>query len=543
MDCMHDQIIAKIQRIFLIIFTGIGFIALLTPMISAQSNNLDSSSDNTFEIRVEAREVVVPVFVTYKNKYGISELSIGDYHVFEDGVEQPVHNLRVVSGNVWYATDSLIPISNHLEYAGTPKGIWYGPDVLIPSVLGRMGGGVGRNPYKTLPHPHYHSLYEISYSPPSSVEGSCHEIRVTVDRSDAVVYARDEYCNVKHTPFDPLKGTKEGEQLEAFATSEQRGNLQISAEASYTFIDFGLYRGYIAVDLPWRSFIKNSHRCPSCVNVMLLGIVYSRDGKLVTRFSDESATPSGSTNIKWIQNESFIDIPGSLVPSRYVTQIDLSPGSYNIQMVVSDGDDYGRVALHIDLETNERNNIAVSGIVLCKRYTNMDLAWSWLKNNNDEELADRKKLSVDEVSTAPEYHPLVSKGIGFTPTGDTVFHRGNNHTGNYFTSYFKVYEPNERRPLGDCMFSYFEVYEPTLWSGQTKVQYEMRVVDSKTDKTIVDTGLRSADSFVNPGKLIIPIAEEIAIDKLPVGAYRVEVQASDSTGKQTPWRSASFTVE
>jgi len=93
------------------------------------------------------------------------------------------------------------------------------------------------------------------------------------------------------------------------------------------------------------------------------------------------------------------------------------------------------------------------------------------------------------------------------------------------------------------MFSYFEVYEPTLSSGQTKVQYEMRVIDAKTDRTIVDTGLRSADSFVNPGKLIIPIAEEIAIDKLPVGVYRVEVQASDSTGKQTPWRSASFTVE
>jgi hypothetical protein len=71
----------------------------------------------------------------------------------------------------------------------------------------------------------------------------------------------------------------------------------------------------------------------------------------------------------------------------------------------------------------------------------------------------------------------------------------------------------------------------------------MRVIDAKTAKTIVDTGLRSADSYVNPGKLIIPIAEGIAFKKLHTGAYRVEVQASDSTGKQTPWRSASFTVE
>ena len=93
------------------------------------------------------------------------------------------------------------------------------------------------------------------------------------------------------------------------------------------------------------------------------------------------------------------------------------------------------------------------------------------------------------------------------------------------------------------MFSYFEVYEPALASGQARVQYEMRVIDAKTDKTIVDTGLRSAESFVNSEKLIIPIAEEVAINKLPTGAYRVEVQASDSTGEQTPWRSAFFTVE
>jgi predicted phage tail protein len=90
---------------------------------------------------------------------------------------------------------------------------------------------------------------------------------------------------------------------------------------------------------------------------------------------------------------------------------------------------------------------------------------------------------------------------------------------------------------------YFEIYEPALASGQVKVQYEIRAMEVKTGQTIVDTGLRSAESDVNPGKLIIPIAEGIAFKKLHTGAYRVEVQASDSTGKQTPWRSASFTVE
>jgi hypothetical protein len=33
------------------------------------------------------------------------------------------------------------------------------------------------------------------------------------------------------------------------------------------------------------------------------------------------------------------------------------------------------------------------------------------------------------------------------------------------------------------------------------------------------------------------------IRKLPKGSYRLDVQATDSTGKSTPWRTANFTIE
>ena len=36
---------------------------------------------------------------------------------------------------------------------------------------------------------------------------------------------------------------------------------------------------------------------------------------------------------------------------------------------------------------------------------------------------------------------------------------------------------------------------------------------------------------------------DIDISKLPKGSYRLDVQANDSTGKTTPWRSVNFTVE
>jgi hypothetical protein len=95
----------------------------------------------------------------------------------------------------------------------------------------------------------------------------------------------------------------------------------------------------------------------------------------------------------------------------------------------------------------------------------------------------------------------------------------------------------------DRLMTYFEVYEPLPAAGEAKVQFQIRMIDAKTGQVQLNSGSRSADPYARPGNPIIPIGWEIPIDKLANGAYRVEVQASDSTGKQTGWRTASFTVE
>ncbi len=539
MDCMQDQIVAKNRRIFLILFTGMGFIALSELMLPAQSGNPPT-------VRVEAREVLVPVSVVNKDKVRLDYLKPKVFHIFEDGVEQPVKSIQVVTGNIWNVHDSVWPESYHIEYSWTPKGIWSGPDLQSGNV-GYFPGwsDFGGNLLVAPGYPYYtyispkntpyirNRFYVLSYSPMPSAEGSCHRINVTVDQKNLKVFTRHDYCNVQHSPSDPLKGTMEGEKLETYAASKQDGNLLIRAQASSTFTNSGSNIINVAVDLPWKSIKEDSRDCPHCVNVRILGTVYRQDGTLVTRFSDESVLSNGLTDVICTPNHYFCDYKKQFLSSRYLTQIDVPPGSYNLQIVVSDGKNFGRANLPFEVDGYGPKSIAVSGVILCKRFAPMNSTWSSIKdykqfsswNKGDRpDIIDRSKMPIDEMSSAPEYHPLVSKGAGLTPNGDSVFYRRKLH-------------------LSDRMFSYFEVYEPTLSSGQTKVQYEMRVIDAKTDRTIVDTGLRSADSFVNPGKLIIPIAEEIAIDKLPVGVYRVEVQASDSTGKQTPWRSASFTVE
>ena len=38
------------------------------------------------------------------------------------------------------------------------------------------------------------------------------------------------------------------------------------------------------------------------------------------------------------------------------------------------------------------------------------------------------------------------------------------------------------------------------------------------------------------------VSQQIAADKLPKGTYRIEVEASDSAGRTTPCRTATFTI-
>ena len=39
------------------------------------------------------------------------------------------------------------------------------------------------------------------------------------------------------------------------------------------------------------------------------------------------------------------------------------------------------------------------------------------------------------------------------------------------------------------------------------------------------------------------MARKVPTDQLPKGAYRLEVQVTDSAGKSAPWRKADFEVE
>jgi len=193
-----------------------------------------------------------------------------------------------------------------------------------------------------------------------------------------------------------------------------------------------------------------------------------------------------------------------VIPNRYETQIELAPGEYNLQVVLSDGSKFGRVQERLVIDAYDGKRLAISSVMLCKRFRD---AAGIAKEHTKQDFA-------------PQYIPLVSNGLQFTPAGDTRFRKG---------------EP---------LFGYFEVYEPSLGKGPgTQVQTRLRITNVQSGELKVDTSFRDAASWIQPGNSVIPISEQVAIDKLPKGSYRLEVQATDSAGATTSWRAANFTVE
>jgi hypothetical protein len=56
----------------------------------------------------------------------ITDLSVHDFHVFQDGVEQRIQSVSVEQPRVWDGQDN---VSHHLEESFTPRGIWSSADL------------------------------------------------------------------------------------------------------------------------------------------------------------------------------------------------------------------------------------------------------------------------------------------------------------------------------------------------------------------------------------------------------------------------------
>jgi hypothetical protein len=475
------------------------------PLVFAQTNG------NVPAIRVEAHEVLVPTGVLAKcdgcKLVHHLNLSATDFHLFEDGKEQKIQKVILMR---FYETHSRDNLGMQLEYALTPKGKW---KFLLDRT--RFGGTS--------------DFYVLAYVPPPSAQGSCHQIkvkvdphdatgsrfvaaeedlgtpeghrteRVQVDRHDLFVVSRTEYCNTEHSSSDPLNGTKVSKRMESYAPLARAAESGLSLQASSFYTEPGSARIHVALDFP----SIGPETGLLSFTISLLGMAYRNEGGVAARFTDTSDAGCAFLSHKVDPLTFPAQVCRELIPKHYETQLNLPPGDYDLRVVIDYNGRLRRAQVPVTVDNYDGKHVALSGIALCNRFH------------------ERHEQEQNSVPTMPfEFVSLVSKGIEFTPAGDTRFNRG---------------EP---------LIAFFEVYEPLLaGTGSANVQVQMRVTEEKTGELKVDTGLRSAESWMRPANPVIPIAQEIAIDKLPPGTYRLEVQASDSAGNHTAWRATSFTVE
>jgi hypothetical protein len=482
------------------------------------SSSFAQESGNVPVIRIESRQVLIPTRVWAKvedSDYEEVHLSTRDFRLFEDEKEQTIEKVMLIRP---YRSPLLADNQgNQYSIALNSMGEW----TSLGSVTRLLS-------FFATP------IYEIAYRPPESPEGSCHTIKIKVEpksesgnrmttvemgqipfgnrilnpmhivnRRDLLLDYRTQYCNVTHSASDPLYGTPAGDRLEIIVNSDKAEVEGFSLSAVDFHDESNTSRVRVALDFP---HLSNQTGIPD-FQVTLLGFFSRANGGIAARFSD-----SKEMGCRYIENESD-DVVRHLCGrdffyNHYETEVDLPPGDHNLRVAIDFGGALRRAEVPVHVRAPEKS-LAVSGIALCKRYFAHD------------QPQQGPLPPPDGIPTLPfELKPLVSKGIELTPTADTRF--------------------KKKDPLA----AYFEVYEPLLTSGgNVHAQFEMRVIDAKTGEVKSDSGFKPADGYVNPGKVVIPISQKVAIEELSAGEYQVQVRAKDSSGNSTDWRTTSFTRE
>jgi hypothetical protein len=457
-------------------------------------------------IRVETKQVLVPVIVIDKDRKNrlwksgalydavlpgeadaivsgilIHGLIVADFQVLDDGKEQAIESVTEEQSFYWDMRDNK---GYHTEYIGPGGGKWsttQWPAGIVTDIDAPQ-------------------LYVIAYTLPASPEGSCHQIKVIVKRRNAMVRVRPEYCNSEHSAWDLVYGTDLGKQMEAFQSLENKEMVNVSLTAMSLHRKSEVSRVHIVVEWPWQRFERGDRSRTKGV----LGVILDKQGNLVTRFSDVAEREGVAFNKR---EKHHSEIVGT--EARYEKQVDLSPSEYKLRVVVGDGKTFGEAEIPLIADSYDGKEFTISSLSLCRQIDDFS------------SYGHESVLPGAWAAKLPDsYIPLVSNGTQFKPTPNTGFKKGEN------------------------LYTYFEVYEPLLAEpSPVSVEIQLRVVDAKSGDVVTASESISATQYVTTGNPVIPIGRGINISNLPKGCYRLEVQATDSAGKSTPWRSANFTVE
>jgi len=336
------------------------------------------------------------------------------------------------------------------------------------------------------------AYYLLGYAPATSPEGSCHTLKVKVERGGTAVRSRSGYCNLK--PADLLAGQPIERSLEARATAAAPGNMGGTIEAPFFYTAPNTARVNLAMDIPSKSVAFSKVKGKYHADVNILGIAYRTDGSIGARFSDSVTLDLDKDEWKEFTKE----------PWFYQNQLAIAPGQYRFDVVVSCGDqDFGKFESPLAIDPYDGKRFTISAALMS----------SGLERVSDAGAELDSALLEDRT-------PLMVKGLEVIPSGNNSFKKT------------------------DKAIVYAQVYEPRMMDPKPpNVRIGYRIMDPKTGKQMFTSGGVDATDFVQKGNPVISIGLKVPIDDLRPGAYRIDVQAGESGGTTTPMRSVNFEIE
>ncbi len=310
--------------------------------------------------------------------------------------------------------------------------------------------------------------YVLTYVAPESKEGSCHAIRVKVDRKQTTVRSRTSYCTAK--PVDLLAGTSAGKDLENRAASAEAGGIAASIQLPYFYLSPNVARVNLAMEIAADALKFQNQKGKLHAEIDLLGVASAPDGSVGARFSDA---------VKFdFETQAEIDkLKGKSL--HYEKDFKIAPGQYRFTMAFSSGgQNFGKLEAPLDVQPRKTTDLALSSVALGK------------------EAHPAADLGLGLGVSIGDQTPLVAQGMQVIPAGSSQFLKS-----------------------GQAFF-YFEVYD----SNPASVTAQVRILDRGTGAPKWESGRGKLSVPQQGGGL--------PINSLAPGSYQLEVTASDASGQQ-----------
>jgi VWFA-related protein len=333
--------------------------------------------------------------------------------------------------------------------------------------------------------------YLLGYVPAVSTDGSCHTLKVKVERGGASVRARSGYCNVKSS--DMLVGKPIEKELETRATGSAPA-MEGSVEAPFFYTSNNEALVNLAMEIPSSTINFSKVKGKYHADVNILGIAYRPDGSPASRFSDEVTMD--------FEKEEWQKFTQS--PMRYQNQFSVAPGQYRLTVVLSGGSEkFGKYETPLVIELYDGKTFSLSGLAF---------------SNQIQRVSDvASDLDADLLAGRM---PMVVQGMELTLSGSNRFKKT------------------------DKVAFYAQIYDPHLSDpNPPAVGCKFTIIDQKTGKQVFSLGPVNVTSFVQKGNPVVPVALKVPVDTFPPGNYRIEMQAGNAAGAVSHTRIATFQME